>query len=84
MQSIHSPCSFGRIMFEIWKVATEAQFEWFTDSFQEEMQRRIPEGFEAALSVFFVHYVTSMKLDKTKASVQILKNVNVQMHSKVL
>ena len=60
-------------MFQIWKVATEAQFEWFTDSFQEEIQRRIPEAFEAALSWSFLHYVTSMKLDKTKASVQILK-----------
>ena len=52
MQSVHSPSSFGRIMFQIWKVATEAQFEWFTDSFQEEMQRRIPEAFEEALNVF--------------------------------
>ena len=52
MQSVHSPSSFGRIMFEIWKVATEAQFEWFTNSFQEEMQRRIPQAFEEALSVF--------------------------------
>ena len=39
-------------LFQIWKVATEAQFEWFTDSFQEEMQRRIPEAFEEALNVF--------------------------------
>ena len=39
-------------MFQIWKVTTETQFEWFTDSFQEEMQRRIPEVFGAALSVF--------------------------------
>ena len=52
MQSIHSPSSFGRIMFEMWKVATEVQFEWFTNSFQEEMQRRIPEAFDEALSVF--------------------------------
>ena len=52
MQSIHSPSSFGRIMFEIWKIATEVQFEWFTNSFQEETQRRIPEAFEEALSVF--------------------------------
>ena len=52
MQSVQSPSSFGQIMFQIWKVATEAQFEWFTDSFQEEMQRRIPEAFEEALNVF--------------------------------
>ena len=52
MQSVQSPSSFWQIMFQIWKVATEAQFEWFTDSFQEEMQRRIPEAFEEALHVF--------------------------------
>ena len=46
------PSSFGRIMFQIWKVAAGAQSESFTDSFQEEMQRRIPEVFGAALSVF--------------------------------
>ena len=51
MQSIHLPSSFGRMMFQIWKVATEAQFDWFTDSFQDEMSRRIPEAFEEALSV---------------------------------
>ena len=53
----------------LWKVAAEAQFDCFIDSFQDKMQRRIPETFEEVLNIFFQHYVMSMKPDKRKVNV---------------
>ena len=48
----HTASELAGVLFEVWKLATEAQFKWFVGTFETKMQLKNPAFFDAALKQF--------------------------------